>query len=96
MHVWEIISGDGVDALHLGERERPIPGPGQVRVRMNANSINYRDLITIEGAGARKLPFSIEAFHLGSAPPSVSGLAQKMRLRLYGYSIFIKMRENLM
>ena len=24
---------------------------------MNANSINYRDLITIEGAGARKLPF---------------------------------------
>ena len=59
MHAWEIISGDGVDALHLGERETPIPGPGQVRVRMNANSINYRDLITIEGAGARKLPFSI-------------------------------------
>ena len=59
MYAWEIISGDGVDALHLGERERPIPGPGQVRVRMNANSINYRDLITIEGAGARKLPFSI-------------------------------------
>ena len=59
MHAWEIISGDGVDALHLGERERPIPGPGQVRVRMNANSINYRDLITIEGAGARKLPFSL-------------------------------------
>ena len=59
MHTWEIISGDGVDALHLGERETPIPGPGQVRVRMNANSINYRDLITIEGAGARKLPFSI-------------------------------------
>jgi len=26
---------------------------------MNANSINYRDLITIEGAGARKLPFSL-------------------------------------
>jgi NADPH:quinone reductase-like Zn-dependent oxidoreductase len=59
MHAWEIISGDGVDALHLGERETPIPGPGQVRVRMNANSINYRDLITIEGAGARKLPFSL-------------------------------------
>jgi NADPH:quinone reductase-like Zn-dependent oxidoreductase len=59
MYAWEIISGDGVDALHLGERETPIPGPGQVRVRMNANSINYRDLITIEGAGARKLPFSL-------------------------------------
>jgi len=59
MYAWEIISGDGVDALHLGERETPVPGPGQVRVRMNANSINYRDLITIEGAGARKLPFSL-------------------------------------
>ena len=59
MYAWEIISGDGVDALHLGERETPIPGPGQVRVRINANSINYRDLITIEGAGARKLPFSL-------------------------------------
>ena len=59
MRAWEIISGDGVDALHLGEREIPTPGPGQVRVRMNANSINYRDLITIEGAGARKLPFSL-------------------------------------
>ena len=57
MQAWEIISGDGVDALNLNEREIPIPGPGQLRVRMNANSINYRDLITIEGAGARKLPF---------------------------------------
>ena len=57
MQAWEIISGDGVDALNLNEREIPIPSLGQVRVRMNANSINYRDLITIEGAGARKLPF---------------------------------------
>ena len=57
MQAWEINSGDGVDALNLNEREIPIPGPGQLRVRMNANSINYRDLITIEGAGARKLPF---------------------------------------
>ena len=57
MQAWEIVSGDGVDALKLVERETPIPGPGQVRVRMKANSINYRDLIKIEGAGARKLPF---------------------------------------
>ena len=57
MQAWEIISGNGVDALKLNERDTPIPSPGQVRVRMNANSINYRDLITIEEAGARKLPF---------------------------------------
>lgn len=57
MLAWEIVSGDGVDALKLNKHETPIPGPGQVRVRINASSINYRDLITIEGAGARKLPF---------------------------------------
>ena len=57
MQAWEIVSGDGVDALKLNEHETPIPGPGQVRVRLNANSINYRDLITIEGAGSRNLPF---------------------------------------
>ena len=27
MHAWEIISGDGVDALHLGERTRTYPRP---------------------------------------------------------------------
>ena len=57
MLAWEIVSGDGVDALKLNKHKTPIPGPGQVRVRINASSINYRDLITIEGAGARKLPF---------------------------------------
>jgi len=57
MQAWEIISGDGVDALHLADRETPVPGPGTVRVQMDANSINYRDLLTIEGAAARKLPF---------------------------------------
>lgn len=57
MRAWEIISGDGVDALNLSERETPVPGPGQVRVRMNANSINYRDLTTVEDPIPRKLPF---------------------------------------
>lgn len=57
MRAWEIICGDGVDALNLAERESPVPGPGQVRVRMNANSINYRDLATVEDPILRKLPF---------------------------------------
>ncbi len=57
MRAWEIVSGDGVDSLELAERETPTPGPGQVRVRMHANSINYRDLTTIEDPVSRKLPF---------------------------------------
>lgn len=56
MRAWEIIKGGGVDTLNLAKRETPEPGPGQVRVRMNANSINYRDLTTIEDPISRKLP----------------------------------------
>lgn len=57
MRAWEIIKGGGVDTLNLATRETPEPGPGQVRVKMNANSINYRDLATIEDPVSRGLPF---------------------------------------
>lgn len=57
MRAWEIIKGGGVDTLNLAARDTPEPGPGQVRVKMNANSINYRDLTTIEDPVSRKLPF---------------------------------------
>lgn len=57
MKAWQIISDGGVDALHLAEVERPEPGPGEVRVKMHANSINYRDLTTIEDPVSRKLPY---------------------------------------
>jgi len=56
MRAWEIISGGGVDALNLAQRETPVPGPGQVRVRITANSINYRDLSTVEDPITRRLP----------------------------------------
>ena len=57
MRAWQIVSGGGVDALSLAEVETPEPGPGEVRVRMRANSINYRDLTTIEDPVSRGLPF---------------------------------------
>ena len=57
MRAWEITKGGGVDMLNLTTRETPEPGPGQVRVKMNANSINYRDLTTIEDPVSRGLPF---------------------------------------
>ena len=67
MRAWEIISGDGVDALNLAERPTPEPRPGEVRVRIAANSINYRDLSTIEDPITRKLPFPTVP---GWSPPS--------------------------
>ena len=57
MKAWQIVSDGGVDALTLTETETPLPGPGEVRVRMRANSINYRDLTTIEDPVPRGLPF---------------------------------------
>jgi NADPH:quinone reductase-like Zn-dependent oxidoreductase len=43
--------------MELVERPDPEPGPGQVTVRMRAVSLNYRDLLTVQGkGGAHKLP----------------------------------------
>ena len=39
----------GLDHLAFVERPDPVPGPGQVVVRIRAVSLNYRDLMTIDG-----------------------------------------------
>lgn len=59
MRAWEIASDNGIDGLKLAEKPTPEPGPGEVRVKIAANSINYRDLMTVEHAAARglQLPF---------------------------------------
>lgn len=57
MRAWQIVKGGGVDTLELNDVATPEPGPGEVRIRMRANSINYRDLTTIEDPVSRKLPF---------------------------------------
>lgn len=40
----------GLDHLALGERPDPAPGPGQVLLDMRAMSLNYRDLLLVQGA----------------------------------------------
>lgn len=57
MKAWHIIGAAGIEALDLAEMPTPEPGPGEVRVRMEANSINYRDLLTIQDPVARNLPY---------------------------------------
>ncbi|MCP3097476.1 NAD(P)-dependent alcohol dehydrogenase [Myxococcus sp. K15C18031901] len=49
MKAYEIRDGFGLDKLVLGERPDPTPGPFQVRVRVTATSLNYRDLMMVEG-----------------------------------------------
>lgn len=49
MKAWTIDGGFGLDKLALGERETPEPGPTEARVRMTAWSLNYRDLMVVDG-----------------------------------------------
>lgn len=57
MKVWQVAREWSIDAMELVEQPEPNPGPGQIVVRMRAASLNYRDLLTVEGkGGSYKLP----------------------------------------
>ena len=49
MRVLEIRGAFGLDNLALVERPDPRPGPGEILVRLRAASLNFRDLLTVEG-----------------------------------------------
>jgi NADPH:quinone reductase-like Zn-dependent oxidoreductase len=54
MKTYEIQSDAGIDALTLVERPEPQPGWGQVLIRVRATSLNYRDLIVVQGGYGNK------------------------------------------
>lgn len=56
MRTWTLPAAGAIDNLRLVERADPTPGPGQILVRVRATSLNYRDLITVEGKYARTPP----------------------------------------
>ncbi len=43
------IGNFGLDALHTIQRDIPQPAPGQVLLRIHAVSLNYRDLLVVQG-----------------------------------------------
>src|SRR5712692_9918962 len=51
MKVVEIRDKFGFESLKITERPDPIPGPGQVVLKMKAFSLNYRDLLVVNGVG---------------------------------------------
>lgn len=54
MKAWQI-PAFGMEHLELTERPDPQPGAGQVVVRIHAWSLNYRDILTVEGSYAPKM-----------------------------------------
>ncbi len=57
MKVWQVAREWSIGGMDLVDLPEPVPGPGQVAVRMRAASLNYRDLLTVQGkGGAYKLP----------------------------------------
>lgn len=44
-----VIEPIGLDNLHLADRAVPRPGPGEILVRLHTASLNYRDLIAVNG-----------------------------------------------
>ena len=58
MKIWQVAREWSIDAMEVVEQPEPRPGPGQILVRMRAASLNYRDLLTVQGkGGSYRLPF---------------------------------------
>jgi NADPH:quinone reductase-like Zn-dependent oxidoreductase len=64
MRALELTDGFGLEHLKVVERPDPVPGHGEVLVRMKAVSLNFRDLLMVQGAYSRAaaalpiIPFS--------------------------------------
>ena len=56
MKVVEIRESFGSDSVQLVERPEPVPGPAQVLLKMKAFSINYREILLVNGVGRWKPP----------------------------------------
>ncbi|MCY7316635.1 MAG: NADPH:quinone oxidoreductase family protein [Rubrivivax sp.] len=56
MHAWTCETLDGVDALQWRESPTPEPEPGQVRIAIQAASLNFPDLLIVQGKYQIKPP----------------------------------------
>lgn len=49
-----LLQKPGIENLSVVDMPEPEPGPGEVKVRLRASSLNYRDLVTVEGGYGSK------------------------------------------
>jgi len=59
MKAYEIQGSFGLDNLKLTDRDDPKPGPGQVVVQVKAVSLNFRDLMMVQGMYNPKQPLPL-------------------------------------
>jgi NADPH2:quinone reductase len=56
MHAWLCVTLDGVDSLQWQELPTPEPAEGQVRIAIEAASLNFPDLLIVQGKYQMKPP----------------------------------------
>ena len=49
MRAYEIQDSFGIDQLRIADRRDPKPGRGQVLIKVHASSLNFRDLMMVQG-----------------------------------------------
>src|SRR5258705_6747682 len=59
MRAFEIQNKFGLDSLTLAERPDPTAGPFYAVIKLRAASLNYRDLLTVEGKYNPRLPLPL-------------------------------------
>jgi NADPH:quinone reductase-like Zn-dependent oxidoreductase len=59
MKVIEVQESFGIDNLAVSERPEPKTGPGEVKIRMRAVSLNFRDLLMVQGLYNPRQPLPI-------------------------------------
>ena len=67
-----------IDALTQIEKDRPPLGDGDVRVAVRAVSLNYRDLLVLEGWVSRDLELPVVPLSTSPARLSTSGPAYRI------------------
>jgi len=77
MKLYEIHETKGIDSLAKSEKDIPKPGPGEVLIRVHAVSLNYRDLLILQGKYMRGLkvpliPMSDGAGEVADIGPGVT------------------------
>ncbi|HEX4740173.1 MAG TPA: NAD(P)-dependent alcohol dehydrogenase [Caulobacteraceae bacterium] len=65
MRALQLVDAAGLDHLKVVELPDPRPGPGEVLVRMRAVSLNYRDLLMVNGVYAPRTPLPVTPFSDG-------------------------------